>query len=44
MKCHTTFIDGDKGEQQALWTANLTTGEVKYENEYGKMFSWTPNY
>ena len=37
------FIDGDKGEQ-ALWTANLTTGEVKYENEYGKMFSWTPDY
>ncbi len=38
------FIDGDKGEQQALWTANLTTGEVKYENEYGKMFSWTPDF
>jgi hypothetical protein len=38
------FIDGDKGEQQALWTANLTTGEVKYENKYGKMFSWTPDY
>ncbi len=41
------FINGDNGaqqEQQALWTANLTTSEVKYENESAKVFSWTPNY
>jgi hypothetical protein len=41
------FIDGDgenRREEQALWTANLATGEVKYENEYGKLFSWTPSY
>jgi len=38
------FIDGDNGEQQALWVANLTTGKVKYENENGKIFSWTPAY
>jgi hypothetical protein len=38
------FIDGSTGEQQALWTANLASGEVKYVNESAKTFSWTPNY
>jgi len=38
------FIDGSKGEQQALWSVNVATKEVKYVNEYAKLFSWTPNY
>lgn len=38
------FIDGSDGEQQAIWTANLTSGEVRYVNKYAKTFSWTPNY
>jgi hypothetical protein len=40
------FTNEDKGaqrEDQALWTVNLSTGEVKYENENAKLFSWTPN-
>jgi hypothetical protein len=38
------FINGDEGEQQAIWTANLSSGEVKYVNKNAKIFSWTPNY
>jgi hypothetical protein len=38
------FIDGAEGEQQAIWTVNPATGEVKYVNENAKVFSWTPGY
>jgi hypothetical protein len=38
------FIDGSEGEKQAIWTANLVTGAVKYVNESAKLFSWTPSY
>jgi len=38
------FIDGSQGETQATWSANIASGEVKYINENGKIFSWTPNY
>lgn len=38
------FIDGDNGQQQAIWLANLSTKQVRYLNEYAKEFSWTPNY
>jgi len=35
------FIDG-RGNEQAIWTADLSTGAVKYVNEAAKVFSWTP--
>lgn len=38
------FVNGDLGEAQAIWQANIATGEVKYINENGKLFSWTPSY
>ena len=38
------FINGSEGETQAIWTANIATGQVKYLNESAKTFSWTPNY
>lgn len=38
------FVNGDAGEEQAIWTANLATGEVRYVNESAKTLSWTPNY
>jgi hypothetical protein len=38
------FMNGGEGEQQAVWTANIASGEVKYVNENAKTFSWTPNY
>jgi hypothetical protein len=38
------FINGGEGEQQAIWSANLSSGEVKYVNKNAKIFSWTPNY
>jgi hypothetical protein len=38
------YIDGSKGDEQAIWTADLSTGAVKYVNESAKIFSWTPNY
>lgn len=38
------FIDGSQGETQATWSANIASGEVKYVNEIGKIFSWTPPY
>jgi hypothetical protein len=38
------FIDGDQGETQGIWTANIVSGEVKYMNKDEKILSWTPNY
>ena len=35
------FLDGGK-PAQAIWSADLTTGAVKYVNQAGKAFSWTP--
>jgi hypothetical protein len=29
---------------QAIWSADVETGTVKYVNEYAKIFSWAPNY
>ncbi len=36
------FFNGGEGEQQAVWAANIASGEVKYVNENAKIFSWTP--
>jgi hypothetical protein len=38
------FINGDEGEQQAIWSVDLKSGKVKYVNEKAKIFSWTPSY
>jgi hypothetical protein len=38
------YINGDLGETQAIWTANITSGEVKYLNKDAKIFSGTPDY
>lgn len=38
------FIDGGLGEEQALWRADLKSGQVKYVNENAKRFSWAPSY
>jgi len=38
------FINGEQGEQQATWQADLASGRVKYINENGKLFSWAPSY
>jgi len=38
------FINGEQGEQQAIWLADTTSGRVKYVNENGKLFSWAPSY
>jgi len=38
------FMDGSNGEQQAIWSVNTVTKQVKYVNHYAKLFSWTPNY
>lgn len=38
------FVNGKAGEEQAIWTANLATGEVQYVNSNAKYMSWTPNY
>jgi len=38
------YINGNLGETQAIWTANIASGEVKYINESGKILSWTPGY
>jgi hypothetical protein len=35
------FIDG-RGNEQAIWNADLATGAVKFVNEAAKVFSWTP--
>jgi hypothetical protein len=37
------FMNGDHGEQQAVWSADLQSGKVKYVNENAKLFSWTPS-
>lgn len=36
------FINGEEGEQQAIWSANLATAEVRYINKHAKVFSWLP--
>lgn len=38
------FINGTRGEEKAMWSADLSTKTVKYINENAKTFSWTPNY
>lgn len=38
------FINGQQGEQQAIWQADIASGRVKYVNENGKLFSWAPSY
>jgi len=38
------FINGKAGQDQAIWSVNLRTGEVRYVNTNAKIFSWTPNY
>jgi hypothetical protein len=38
------FMNGDQGEQQAVWSVDLETGKVKYVNKNAKLFSWTPDY
>jgi hypothetical protein len=38
------FINGNRGEEKAIWSVDLGTKTVKYINENAKTFSWTPNY
>ena len=38
------FINGKAGEEQAIWSVNLKTGQVKYVNANAKYFSWSPDY
>lgn len=38
------FINGKAGHDQAIWSVNLKTGEVRYVNTNAKRFSWTPDY
>lgn len=38
------FINGNLGEQEAVWSVDLGTGVVKYVNKNAKNFSWTPSY
>jgi hypothetical protein len=38
------FINGDQGEQQAVWQVDIASGRIKYVNENGKLFSWAPSY
>jgi hypothetical protein len=38
------YINGNLGATQAIWTANIASGDVKYLNKDAKMFSWTPDY
>ena len=37
------FINGDLGNERAIWTTDIATGTVKYLNKSAKIFSWTPN-
>ena len=39
-----SFINGSRGEERAIWSANLSTGKVKYINKNAKYFSWSPDY
>jgi hypothetical protein len=36
------FFNGEAGEEQAIWGANLATTEVRYINKNAKSFSWLP--
>ncbi len=36
------FFNGEAGEEQAIWGANLATTEVRYINKNAKSFSWIP--
>ncbi len=38
------FIDGNLGEKQAIWSANLATRQVHYVNKSAKILSWLPNH
>jgi hypothetical protein len=37
------FIDGNLGEKQAIWSANLATRQVHYMNKSAKILSWLPD-
>jgi hypothetical protein len=39
-----SFVDGELGEKEAIWEADLATRKVRYVNKSAKTFSWTPNY
>lgn len=36
------FIDGEDGEQQAIWEFDPVTRKVRYLNKRAKLMSWTP--
>lgn len=38
------FINGKAGNEQAVWSVSLKTGEVRYLNSNAKLFSWCPGY
>lgn len=38
------ITDDAQGHHQAIWSANLTTRQVKIVNMAAKYLSWTPNY
>ena len=36
------FIDGDNGDQQAIWELDSASNKVRYVNKRAKIMSWTP--
>lgn len=38
------YVDDGSGHQEAIWSVNLATGQVRYVNRAAKIFSWTPSY
>jgi hypothetical protein len=37
-----SFINGDLGEEQAIWEVDVATKKIQYVNKNAKNFSWTP--
>jgi hypothetical protein len=38
------FSGGGGEDADAIWTANVKIGRVRYVNKSAKIFSWSPNY
>lgn len=36
------FVNGDRGNEQALWEVDVSTKQVRYINQNAKNFSWVP--
>jgi hypothetical protein len=39
-----SFINGELGEDKAIWEVDITTKKVRYVNKNAKNLSWTANY